>query len=259
MAHESNKIKTVPDRICKYYNEGFCKFRDKCFFKHVMEDCKTKDCKKDQCLKRHPKRCKFFFLRKFCKFKIDCKFSHNSDSNDDEDIKKVQHEITEIQRENEIIKSRNKELENDISKLEEKLANVQEDLKALEKERDRFEIENQEIKEINKILMEDLAVLNERIGHLIPGNLENEIDELKENNAILKAILQMYKQEETNYDTAFENEREAEQLINCDDDVETSSEALISFDCQECNFFSRSQRGLNVHIGLKHRQSFPHK
>ena len=258
MALKSNMDKTDSDKLCKYYNVGFCKFRDRCFFKHVLEDCKTKDCKKDHCLKRHPKRCKFFFLRKFCKFKTDCKFSHDeSDSKDDEDIQKVRHEITEIRKENESIKSRNKELKNEISIMKEKLENAQEDLKALEKERDKLDIENQEIKEINEILMEDLAVLNEKVGHLIPGNLENEIDELKENNAILKTVLQMYKEEEICDDINFENEREALQFVNSDDDVKTNAEALIHLDCQECNFFSSSQRGLNVHIGLKHRRNLP--
>ena len=67
----------------------------------------------------------------------------------------------------------------------------------------------------------------------------------------------MCKKEEICDDTNFENE--GEQFVNCDDDVETGSEALIQFFCHECNFFSSSQRGLNVHIGLKHRRNLPQK
>ena len=97
-------------QVCKYYMVGFCKFRDKCLFKHVLENCKTKDCKKDQCLKRHPIKCKYFFLRRSCKFKIDCKFSHESDTKDVEEIEKVRREIIEIQKKNDSLKAENKEL-----------------------------------------------------------------------------------------------------------------------------------------------------
>ena len=166
----------------------------------------------------------------------------------------MRREIIEIQKKNDSLKSENKELKNENSKMKEQLSSIKEELKVLEKERSEFEIENREIKEINEILMEDIADLNEKIGHLIPGNIEKEIDELRENNAILKTVLQMYKENEK-CDDNFENNFGAEQTANCDENVETRPEALILFDCQECNFSSHSQRGLNVHIGLKHRSN----
>ena len=49
---------------------GFCKFRLKWWFKHVLEEHKIKECDTSKCLKSSPKKCKFFFLRSFSKSKI---------------------------------------------------------------------------------------------------------------------------------------------------------------------------------------------
>jgi hypothetical protein len=49
-----------------------------------------------------------------------------------------------------------------------------------------------------------------------------------------------------------ENEEEegSEELIDLSEDIDSN---LTTFACQECNFSSSSQRGLSVHIGVKHK------
>ena len=50
---------------CKYYNRGYCKYKDKCTFDHFEENCKeflsTGHCSiSKSCMFRHPKNCRFW-------------------------------------------------------------------------------------------------------------------------------------------------------------------------------------------------------
>ena len=142
--------------ICKYFSSGFCKFRHKCLFEHVLEECKTKECDKRKCLKRHPKKCKFFFLRSFCKFKSESNYSHDIDL-EDKELKAVRLEIETISKENKVIQLENEELKHKIDKMEEEMKKIREEVKIQEKESSKLKIENLEIKEINETLIEDLT------------------------------------------------------------------------------------------------------
>jgi transcriptional regulator with PAS, ATPase and Fis domain len=46
---------------CRYFNRGFCKYREKCRFYHPEHICeaylKSNNCEQKECCKRHPKRC----------------------------------------------------------------------------------------------------------------------------------------------------------------------------------------------------------
>ena len=50
---------------CKYFNVGYCKYKEKCKFTHTQEICKAYfdgkcDGKGLSCQERHPKACKWF-------------------------------------------------------------------------------------------------------------------------------------------------------------------------------------------------------
>ena len=62
--------------LCRYNKFGHCKYGDKCHFRHENEKCLTKDCKINDCEKRHPKIC--IYKRKFgnCKFTTYCSYEH---------------------------------------------------------------------------------------------------------------------------------------------------------------------------------------
>ena len=44
---------------CRYYNTGYCKYKQKCKFIHSNETCKNQQCDGKGCSKRHPKACKW--------------------------------------------------------------------------------------------------------------------------------------------------------------------------------------------------------
>ena len=67
--HNSEKI------ICKYFDNGYCRFQEACKFMHPRENCENRKCENQQCPKKHPKYCKFF-RRKKCKFHEKCLFRH---------------------------------------------------------------------------------------------------------------------------------------------------------------------------------------
>ena len=65
---------------CRYFNYGFCKYKEKCRFVHPKEVCGTYSggkCEDSSCLKRHPKACKYFRGQTGCKRKEGCDFSHD--------------------------------------------------------------------------------------------------------------------------------------------------------------------------------------
>ena len=61
--------------ICKYYDHGYCRFKEECKFFHPSEVCETDHCDPNVCQKRHPKFCRYF-RRKKCKFRDQCLFKH---------------------------------------------------------------------------------------------------------------------------------------------------------------------------------------
>ena len=69
----------VEEKICKFYNRGFCKKQYQCHFYHPKEICemfeKNSLCSELNCLKRHPKMCRYW-KRVDCRRGQSCAFSH---------------------------------------------------------------------------------------------------------------------------------------------------------------------------------------
>ena len=147
----------------------------------------------------------------------------------------------------------NEGLKTELVKMEKKLESICDQVKVLKNEKASLLEENQDLKDINESLLEDVNDINEKIRYLIPGHLEEEIDELKENNAILKAILQMNR----DYEKTLEDENVVEDPNNFLESDEANPTVEKSFPCNRCKYSSTSQRGLSVHIGLKHKETLP--
>ena len=64
---------------CWFQNSGFCKFQVNCKFKHVEGVCQETNCRNKSCSRRHPRKCRYFFLRNYCRFGQDCRYDHNFD------------------------------------------------------------------------------------------------------------------------------------------------------------------------------------
>merc|ERR1712105_310276 len=68
------KVKiSAPSSICNYYRCGFCRFKEKCKYEHLKEDCDLDKCDK-KCRKRHRKPCKNFPDN--CTWGEACEFKH---------------------------------------------------------------------------------------------------------------------------------------------------------------------------------------
>ena len=76
--------------ICQHHKYGYCKFAQSCRKFHVQEICLETHCENRQdCLKRHPKSCRFFSIYQRCKFAEYCAFKHieNTQTKEMEDLK----------------------------------------------------------------------------------------------------------------------------------------------------------------------------
>ena len=85
----------VSERVCRFNQFGFCKFKNKCFRKHVDITCENAKCLKSDCHLRHPKKCRYFFEYSYCKFREYCRFGHDKvgKSTIDNEIEKLKCEI----------------------------------------------------------------------------------------------------------------------------------------------------------------------
>ena len=81
--------------VCKYQKFGFCKFRDSCKNKHLVEKCESLSACVNikSCLKRHPRVCKSYALEKFCKFEAGCAYNHKAENLN----KKVNMKVSELE------------------------------------------------------------------------------------------------------------------------------------------------------------------
>ena len=99
-------------KLCKFQNVGYCKYSDKCRFRHVSVTCKDAKCLGKGCDKRHPKRCKFHFLKKNCKFAETCCYSHSySDNKNNELLEKLKVDLENMKQKNKELEAINVELD----------------------------------------------------------------------------------------------------------------------------------------------------
>ena len=62
--------------VCKFYQNGFCKFSQACCKIYVNQLCTTPNCNKQVCSKRHPKLCRYFSQNGHCKRGQKCAYKH---------------------------------------------------------------------------------------------------------------------------------------------------------------------------------------
>ena len=97
--------------ICRYFDNGYCRFETKCKYYHSKEKCVEETCGGRGCHKRHPRNCKFYSKGK-CKFNDKCAFKHstlnvvNSETKNSEHIK-LENQVKVLEYENENLKKEN--------------------------------------------------------------------------------------------------------------------------------------------------------
>ena len=91
-------------KICRYNKYGYCKYADKCRFRHNNVICVKNNCNVFDCEMRHPVVCKHFMNFRKCKF-TDCAYKHIKGSDNDDmamKIKNVEAKITEVKKANNV-------------------------------------------------------------------------------------------------------------------------------------------------------------
>ena len=63
--------------VCLFNKYGFCKFKQICRNRHVAEVCKDGNCETTNCVKRHPRSCRYYSFYGRCKFSEFCHYSHD--------------------------------------------------------------------------------------------------------------------------------------------------------------------------------------
>ena len=101
--------------------------------------------------------------------------------------------------------------------------------------------------DINEKLIRDIQVLNSKLMALVPGAVERENEELKENLAVLNTVIDIYKQAE------IESESDAMDIENAANDDGNQAASRDLFRCEDCGYQSNSKRGLSVHVGKLHK------
>ena len=78
--------------LCKFNQNGFCKFGDQCRKRHFNEICRNSDCKDQSCTFRHPQICRYFISNRSCKFLDRCAYLHK-DSEERIQIENLQNKL----------------------------------------------------------------------------------------------------------------------------------------------------------------------
>ena len=81
--------------ICFKNKFGYCKYQDRCFFRHVTIVCDDAKCDIFKCEKRHPKICKYYRDFGRCKFTLGCKYKHENPYAIFEKFEKILEELKE--------------------------------------------------------------------------------------------------------------------------------------------------------------------
>ena len=120
----------MEEQLCKFNQEGFCKFGTKCNRRHDNEICINRNkCESPQCNKRHPKLCRFYYQFGQCKFGDNCAFSHSRENTRKEEsleneVKELKEDVNKLKEENRKVKTLKKEVEmlkDDMKKLKEEM------------------------------------------------------------------------------------------------------------------------------------------
>jgi hypothetical protein len=76
----SDKAIVIKRKKCRYFNRGYCKYKDKCRYTHPKNICtehlQSMKCETRDCLGRHPKTCKWWSKQDGCKRGSECGYLH---------------------------------------------------------------------------------------------------------------------------------------------------------------------------------------
>ena len=236
-------------KICRYNKFGYCKYADKCNFKHNDVICVNKNCNVFECEMRHPVMCRHFTNFRKCKF-TNCAYKHSCVFDNDEitaKIETVENKLTEVIKDSNV-----KEIEKKLAVFEKKYEGQ---TKALEEQY------VSQLKELEKNYVTKIDILDKKyIGRIedLEDKLAKKMDAfeklLEKQNKLISMIESNVKEvKETAKETTAEN-----QVVKA-----TAQKTKEKFKCNVCDFEANTKQGLGVHIKRKHtsytEESLPNK
>ena len=121
----------MSDKLCRYQNSGYCKYKENCTFKHVTEECNENKCSRKTCQKRHIKWCRYGVE---CRRLLTCEFKHKAYSEEaglKSQIKELEETIENLVVENKIYMAKLAALEIEIETYQKEVVNENEEKKTL--------------------------------------------------------------------------------------------------------------------------------
>jgi len=114
----------MSETVCKFFNRGYCKYLKKCRYFHAKDICEGQ-CNKTECIKRHPKNCKFGIK---CRRNSSCAYKHSTESNENANesvFKEIKEEVNRLKEENKSNIDKITQLEIEIKALKTSLGKVE--------------------------------------------------------------------------------------------------------------------------------------
>ena len=209
----------MADKKCKYYNTGYCKFRDQCKFNHPSDICQENECKNKKCSNRHPRNWRY---KMKCKRQTTCAYKHNKNvpySDSKQLLNQYEKYIERLKAENvELfiqLKSADIALNEANEKLQNKCDECDQKVKLINnmhhKEKDHLSNEFEKVK-LDRISINNAAQENIRSHNITHINLNTKIVVLKEalkNTINEKKVLEEEKLEDLEkYKSKYKSEKD---------------------------------------------------
>ena len=136
--------------ICRRNKYGYCKYGDKCHFRHEKVICNDSNCNIFNCERRHPKVCGWYQQYGKCKF---TSFKHVSTDNIENLRKRVEENTTKLS-----------EIEKALEAIKKEEGKIQNKIEVFEKELEKrfVELENKFTTSVNEFIEKN----NEKVLHL---------------------------------------------------------------------------------------------
>ena len=86
------------ENVCLFNKFGFCKFLDRCKYRHEQRICENGNCEIEKCSLRHPKNCRYWKEFRMCKFGDYCFFNHKINDDENDEIKTYKDRIDDLEK-----------------------------------------------------------------------------------------------------------------------------------------------------------------
>ena len=226
------------DDLCRFYQKGFCKFRQHCHKRHKSQICKDlNECRNKKCQERHPQVCKYFAKDQKCRYSEKCAYLHTENLNAQDKLNAILGQALTEQ-----IKITS-DLMHEVNELKTKVGHLENQMKI-----------NQNIKKItDKESNNELETI--QLDHTLNDTEQDNIKESSDIQAEKSKIL--FQCEECDYScdeqstlTKHKNTKHTK-LDSRKNAIQDTTEK-DKFHCDECNYSCVSKKSLKKHKSQKH-------